>query len=144
MKPRRSKRPFQRSAAMLVSVIVLLVAVAVLTACFLQTRVAQISVETAAVQRLRAAAAALGGAQVTLWQIQNTPDALAGLARVVAANDVSFSGAPLLEARGELAGANFEIAAWPGADALRLRARGVCGAAQEERWLQIPLLVPKK
>jgi len=119
--------------------VVILVIVTAFAALFLSVRTAQLSTEETAIRRLRAEAAALAGIHLTLRQVARNADWQAALARVVHEGDTSFAAEPLFTISGDISGATFTVAAWPGPDTLRLRAEGVCGGVHVERWAQSPL-----
>lgn len=133
------RRISSRGAAALVSMIVILVAVATFAGVFLNMHDARISIEEAAVGRLRAQAAALAATHITLWQLKHNTVLQADLERVVYERDTSYDAPPLYEIRGELTGTIFHVSVWPGDDAVRLKARGISGGSYYDRWTQIPL-----
>ncbi len=125
--------------AALISAIVLLVIISAVAALLLSVHTAQLSSETAGVQRLRAEAAALAASQLTLWKIGSDSGLKSDLSRVVYENDTSFSATPLFQVTGDLVGASFVVDVWPGPDTLRLKSRGVSGGYYYDRWSHMPM-----
>ncbi len=130
-----------RRAAALISAIAILLIVAAFSALCLSVFAAQISIEQAGVQRLRAEAAAMAGTHLALWQIGNDSDLANCLARSVAEDDTSFDTTPLITVDGELLGAAFTVDVWPGEDMARVRSQASAGAVSYVRWTQIPLVL---
>ena len=128
----------------MVSAIALLLIIATVAAVLLSVKSAAVSTQKAEIQRLRAAAAAMGATQLALWRIGNDNDLALDLARVVCEGDTSFDATSLFQFTGDLAGATFTVDVWPGADTVRLRSVGIAGGNYFERWAQIPLtsLIP--
>jgi hypothetical protein len=120
-------------------VVAILVVVAGFAGFFMSVHSAQISTEAAGIHRLRAQAAAMSAAQVTLWKISNDVKLQEALARVVHEGDTSFGTTPLFTVQGDLAGATFSVEVWPGDDTLRLKSTGVSGGTYHTQWAQIPM-----
>jgi hypothetical protein len=119
--------------------VALLVVVAAFAAVFLSVHTAQLSIEETGINRLRAEAAALAATHLTLWQLSTNADLQKSMARVVYEGDTSFSVDPLFHFQGDLAGATFDAAVWPGADNVRLKTTAVCGGVYFERWAHMPM-----
>ena len=134
----------RRKAAALVSVVAILLIVAAFAGVFLSVHTAQVSTEETGIHRLRAQAAALAAAHLTLWQLNNDSDLQDALARVVYEGDTSFGADPLFTVAGDLAGATFGVDVWPGAETVRLRSRGISGGVYYDRWSQMPMGFGKK
>jgi hypothetical protein len=138
--PRVNSRVNKRkSAAALVSMIVILVAVAAFAGAFLNVHDTRVALEEAGVQRLRAEAAAMAATHITLRQLKTNSVLQADMARVVYEKDTAFDAPPLYEIAGDLTGTVFQIAVWPGLDSVRLRARGISDGVYYERWTQMPM-----
>ncbi len=129
----------RRKAAALVSAVAILLVVAAFAGLFLSTHAAQLSTEEAGIHRLRAQAATMAATQLTLWELSNDSDLQEDMARVVYEGDTSFAADPLFLFQGDLAGATFSVAVWPGAETVRLRSRGTSGGAYFERWAHTPM-----
>jgi hypothetical protein len=129
----------RRTAAALVSMIVILVVVAAFAAVFLSVHTARLATEEHAVHRLRAQAATLAATHLTLWKLRNDTELQDSLARVIYEGDTPFAADPLFEVNGELAGATFSVDVWPGADTVRLKSTGISGGIYYERWAQIAI-----
>jgi hypothetical protein len=135
----RSRVTTCRKGAALVSAVAILLVVAAFAGIFLSAHAAQLSTEEAGIHRLRAQAAAMAATQLTLWELSNESDLQEDLARVVYEGDTSFEADPLFLFQGDLAGATFSVAVWPGAETVRLRSRGVSGDVYFERWAHAPM-----
>jgi hypothetical protein len=133
------RRSRSRRAAALISAIALLVAVGVLAACLLSVHATQVSTEEGGIQHLRASAAAMAATHLTLWTLSNEAAYQDAMARVVFEGDTSFETTPLFQITGDLAGATFNVDVWPGADTVRLKARGIAGGYYLDRWTQMPI-----
>ena len=141
---KRTCHPVVTRGVAMVSAIALLLIIGTVAAVLLSVKSAAVSTQKAEVQRLRAAAAAMGATQLAVWQIGNDNVLALDLARVVCEGDTSFNATSLFQFDGDLAGANFTVEVWPGADTVRLKSLASAGGNYFERWAQIPLtsLVP--
>ena len=135
------RRRYQRRAAALVSVAAILVVVAAFAAVFLSVHSAQLSTRENAIHRLRAQAAAMGAAHLTLWKLSRDADWQAAMARPVHEGDTSFAADPLFTTKGDLAGATFIVEVWPGDDTVRLKCRAFSGGVFFDRWAQMPIQI---
>ncbi len=129
----------RRPAAALISAVAILVIVAAFAAVFLSVHSTQVSTAETAIHRLRAEAAALAAAQLTLWDVRHDTGQKQAIARVVQEGDTSFQTTPLFQVDGNLAGATFHVDLWPGADTVRLKTVAQSGGVYFERWAQMPI-----
>jgi Tfp pilus assembly protein PilX len=129
----------ERRGAALVGALAILLVVAGFAGLLLSVHSTHVGTAELAVQRLRAEAAALAAAQLTLWNVEHDPNMQQALAAALQAGDTSFAATPLIQTQGDLAGATFRVDLWPGPDTIRLRATGTSGGAAFVRWAQMPM-----